>query len=33
VVGPDLADRARLTFQRLRGEIAAGIFPFRYIRA
>jgi predicted RNA-binding protein associated with RNAse of E/G family len=33
VVTADLADCARLTFERLRGEIAAGIFPYRYIRA
>jgi hypothetical protein len=32
VVPADLAHCARLTFERLRGEIAAGIFPYRYIR-
>jgi predicted RNA-binding protein associated with RNAse of E/G family len=32
VVSPDQAQCARLTFERLRGEIAAGIFPYRYIR-
>lgn len=33
VVAGDLADCARRTFARLRAEIAAGTFPYRYIRA
>lgn len=31
VIAPELADQARATFARLRGEIAAGVFPERYI--
>lgn len=33
VIAPELAAQARATFVRLRGEIAAGVFPYRYIRA
>jgi predicted RNA-binding protein associated with RNAse of E/G family len=30
---PELADGARASFERVRREIALGIFPYRYIRA
>ena len=33
VVTPDVAATARATFEGVRGEIAAGVFPYRYIRA
>jgi hypothetical protein len=32
VMTPELADGARASFERVRREIAAGIFPYRYIR-